>query len=162
MMVVVVASGCKLAKTPSGFVAIRTDRQVRGRSIFPVAIDLSRVGTYPPDTSSGGGYFYDDVLEYRVWMNPDNGAQALNGNKDYFVAFAQYEFAKTFAERTPGAGAPLVLVRQRQWIDEPNRGTFIPQTTVRITEWQTQWLNGSRRTENSISEFLKHPIEAGP
>jgi hypothetical protein len=38
-----------------------------------LAIDPNRVGTYSADTKSGGGYFYDDVLEYRVWCNPEKG-----------------------------------------------------------------------------------------
>ena len=58
--------GCQ-SKT-SNFVMIRADRAVAEPSAFPVAIDPARVGTYPADTKSGAGYFYDDVLEYRVWF----------------------------------------------------------------------------------------------
>jgi hypothetical protein len=57
---------------------------------------------YLPDTKSGAGYFYDDVLEYQVWLHPEKGAKALNGTKDYFVAFAQYEHARAFSETSPG------------------------------------------------------------
>lgn len=39
-------------------------------SHYPAAIDSALVGTYPAHTKSGGGYFYDDVLEYRVWCRP--------------------------------------------------------------------------------------------
>ena len=113
-----------------------------------------------PDAKSGAGYFYDDVLEYRVWFNPANGAEPLNGEKDYFVAFAQYEAADAFAKKTPGAEGPLVLVRQLEWISEPERGHFIPEKGERITEWQTVWLRNNKRTDESIREFMKHPREA--
>ena len=73
----------------SGFVLIRADRSVAPGSAYPVAVEPSRVGAYPADTKSGAGYFYDDVLEYRVWLNPQRGAARLSGEKDYFVAFAQ-------------------------------------------------------------------------
>jgi len=73
-----------------------------GNSKFPIAIDPSRVGKYPSTAKSGAGYFYDDVLEYRVWLHPERGAVPLNGRNDYFVAFAQYESAKSFSESTKG------------------------------------------------------------
>jgi hypothetical protein len=57
------------------------------------------VGTYPTDTKSGAGYFYDDVLEYRVWMHPEKGAAPFNGTNDYMAAFAQYEAAETFSRQ---------------------------------------------------------------
>ncbi len=86
----------------------------------------------------------------------------MNGSQDYFVAFAQYEPALDFSDRTPGSEPPLVLVRQHEWIDEPQKGHFLRKTGERITEWQVQWLNGSKRNEHSIDEFLKHPYEADP
>ena len=95
--------GCKQGESRSPFVAIRADRQINGTSQYPVAVDPARVGTYPPDVGSGAGYFYDDVLEYRVWLNPERGAVPLNGSSDYFAAFAQYERAKAFSETTAGA-----------------------------------------------------------
>ncbi len=159
---VMFAVGCKHREPQSGFVAIRADRQIIGKSEYPVAIDPSRVGAYAPDTKSGAGYFYDDVLEYRVWLHPDKGAEPVNGSNDYFVAFAQYERAKDFSQKTSGAEAPLVLVRQLEWIDEPKRGQFIPEKEERVTEWQVVWLKGGKRTAKSIEEFLKHPYEAGP
>ena len=33
---------------------------------YPPAAYPEKVGTYPALCHSGGGYFYDDVLEYRV------------------------------------------------------------------------------------------------
>ena len=156
-----ILSACS-RNTPSGFRGVRADHKVSGSSAYPVAVDPFRVGTYSPDTKSGAGYFYDDVLEYRVWLHPDNGAEPLNGTTDYFVSFAQYETAEAFSKQTRGAEPPLVLVRQLEWIDEPEHGHFVPEKAERITEWQVQWLPGSKRTENSISEFMKHPKEAGP
>ena len=146
----------------SNFVVVRSDHTILGSSAYPVAVDPGKVGTYPADTHSGAGYFYDDVLEYRVWLNPENGAARLNGGSDYFVAFAQYEPAEKFAKGTPGAEQPVVLVRQLEWISEPERGRFIPMKVERITEWQVQWLTGNKRTANSIQEFMRNPREAVP
>ncbi len=121
-----------------------------------MALDPKRVGTYSPNAKSGGGYFYDDVLEYRVWLHPEKGAGDLNRGSDYFVAFAQYERADSFARQSPGAEPPLVLVRQLEWIDEPSPGRFIPKKSERLTEWQVSWLAKSKRTETSIAEFMKN------
>jgi hypothetical protein len=97
-----------------------------------------------------------------VWLNPKKGAKPLNGNSDYFVAFAQYEPAAAFSKATPGAEDPIVLVRQLEWISEPQHGHFIPKKEERITEWQVQWLTSNKRGPSSIQEFMKHPREAGP
>ena len=96
-----------------------TKNVVSGTSKYPLAVDPNRVGTYPAYTKSGGGYFYDEVLEYRVWLHPENGAKPLDGRHDYFFAFDQYETAEEFSKSTAGAEEPLVLVRQLQWISEP-------------------------------------------
>lgn len=159
---VLFALACNRPRMTSGFVAVRADPQLSGQSAYPIAIDPSKVGTYPPDTKSGAGYFYDDVLEYRVWLHPERGAARLNGNKDYFVAFAQYEAAAAFSKNSRGAEEPIVLVRQEEWIDEPRRGQFITRKDERITEWQVKWLPGNKRTYQSIEGFLKNPKEAGP
>jgi hypothetical protein len=154
----VLNSGCKRNEAlHSGFTAIRADRRIIGNSKYPLAIDPSRVGAYSPETKSGAGYFYDEVLEYRVWLHPERGAAPLNGSNDYFVAFAQYEPAEEFSKKTAGAEIPLALVRQLEWIDEPKQGEYIPRKGERLTEWQVEWLKTDKRTETSIEEFLKHP-----
>ena len=38
-------------------------------------------------TKSGGGYFYDEVLEYRVWVHPERGGPDHHEGEDYFHAF---------------------------------------------------------------------------
>ena len=144
----------------SGFVMLRADHTVSPISAYPVAVDPSRVGTYPPDIKSGAGYFYDEVLEYRVWLHPDQGAAPLNGDQDYFATFAQYERAAAFSKTTAGAEQPIVLVRQREWIAEPTPGQFHAESGERVTEWRVKWLAGNKRGPKTISNFLAHPRPA--
>lgn len=53
------------------------------KSSYPTVVDLHMVGKYPVLTKSGGGYFYDEVLEYRVWCHPAlKGGLALSTRAD--------------------------------------------------------------------------------
>ncbi len=123
-------------------------------SKFPVAVDPAQVGTYPWAVKSGAGYFYDEVLEYRVWIHPQQGGARLNEGNVYFRAFATYENAKQFSEFTKGAEEPLVLIRQLEYVNEPQVGVFEHVTEVRLTEWKVEWLKNSKRGPTSISDFL--------
>lgn len=114
---------------------------------YPVAVDLDKVGTYPMMTKSGGGFFYDDVLEYRVWVH--------SGGDDTYRAFVTYEEAGRFFEQTERAELPLVLVLQREHVDEPEPGKYVHIKSERITEWRVEWLAGSKRGPDTISEFLQ-------
>ncbi len=116
-------------------------------SAYPVAIDFEKVGSYPALTKSGAGYVYDDVLEYRVWVHP--------GGDDYYRAFPTYEEAKRFSERTERAEEPLVLILQREHINEPEPGKYVHVKGDRIAEWRVEWLAGSKRRPDTISNFLK-------
>jgi putative acetyltransferase len=98
--------------------------------------------------------------EYRVWLNPARGARPFNGDQDYMAAFATYESAEAFSKHNGGAEEPLVLVRQREWINEPEPGKYVPEKGERLTEWQVGWLQDSKRNPDSIQEFLKHPQPA--
>jgi hypothetical protein len=147
-------------RNSSPFVMVHADRDISGPSAYPLPVDPNLVGTYSSQTKSGAGYFYDEVLEYRVWLNPDRGADSLNGNKDYFEAFAQYEKAKKFSDSAKGAEQPLALVLQREWIGESEPGKFLPESGERITEWRVKWLAGNHRNADSIQEFMKHPRQA--
>jgi len=140
------ATGCSDSKPVRKVLA--PDRTVIASSQYPVAIDPSRVGSYPVLTKSGAGYFYDEVLEYRVWIHP------IDGGDDYCRAFASYEPALEFSKSEPGADEPLVLVRQLQWISEPQPGRFQPRSDERITEWRVVWLPTTKRSEDSIARFL--------
>lgn len=139
------------------FTAVHIDRVPAASSALPPAIEPALVGTYPGRTKSGAGYFYDHVLEYRVWLDPQSGATDLAGGSDYYAAFASFERARSFAESTKGSEQPLVLVRQLEYIDEPEPGHFVAVRAPRITEWRVEWLAEAKRGPTSIADFLsKH------
>lgn len=117
-------------------------------SSYPRAVDPEKVGTYPGLTRSGGGYFWDEVLEYRVWVHPQTGS-------DEFLAFATYEQALAYSLRTPGAEEPCVLVRQWEHVNEPHPGVFEHVKGERLTEWDVAWLPGRKRGPDTIREFLE-------
>lgn len=121
---------------------------------FPDAIDLSLVGAYPAAAKSGGGYVWDEVLEYRVWLHPERGAPDTEAGNDYYYAFGSYAEALAFSEQTAGAEAPLALVRQIEHINEPEAGVYVHVKEPRITEWQVEWLKQPKRTEKTIPAFF--------
>ena len=136
----------RLAILATAMLAASCSRQAPS-SGYPVAVDLDKVGTYPAAAKSGGGHFYDEVLEYRVWVHPDGD--------DYHHAFTRYEEAKQFSEKTEGAEEPLVLVLQREHVNEPEPGRFVHVKRERITEWRVEWLSRGPRGPDSIPEFLR-------
>jgi hypothetical protein len=86
---------------------------------YPPVADISLVGSYPAQAKAGGGYVWDEVLEYRVWCHPERGAPDRTNGNDYHYAFASYAEALAFSEAADGADVPLALVLQREYIDEP-------------------------------------------
>ena len=121
---------------------------------FPDAEDPSKVGEYPALSGAGGGYVWDAVLEYRVWCHPERGAPDHEDGSDYYYAFATYEAALKFSEATKGAEEPLALIRQDEYISEPEEGNFVHVKEARITEWPVEFLSRPRRTAQTIPEFL--------
>ena len=152
MLMAISVGACGTAQ--QHFVCVRADRTICRQSAYPLALDKAKVGKYTAETKSGAGYFYDDVLEYRVWFCPERGAKPVNGKDDYYVAFAEYEKAEKLSKASRGAEEPLVLVRQYEWIDEPEPGHYRAQKGNRITGWQVEWLEGSKRTPGSTKDFL--------
>jgi hypothetical protein len=124
------------------------------RTRYPRAVDPKRVGTYPAVVCAGGGYVWDEVLEYRVWCHPENGAADVADGNDYFYSFAAYPQALAFSKRTKGAEMPLALIRQRQHISEPEPGKYIHVKKVRLTEWPAEFLKRPKRVKDTISTFL--------
>ena len=100
----------------------------------PTAVDPDLVGTYSAVAKAGGGFVWDDVLEYRVWCHPERGAPDEEDGSDYYYAFATYEEAAAFSEDTQGAEEPIALVRQVEYIDEPKPGEYRHVKELRIAE----------------------------
>ena len=113
---------------------------------YPAVCDPELVGTYDILAGAGGGFVWDEVLEYRVWCCGEDG--------DYFYAFASYAEAAAFSEGTPGADPPLALILQREHIDEPSEGEYIHVKAERITEWDVELLLRPRRTPHTIPDFF--------
>ncbi len=115
---------------------------------YPHAVDPDMVGEYPALAKAGGGYVWDEVLEYRVWCHPEDSGD------DYYYAFKTYAEALAFAEHETEAEEPLVLVLQREWLDEPTPGSYEHTKGERVAEWLPQWLSRPRRTDRTIPDFL--------
>lgn len=98
--------------------------------------------------------FFDEVLEYRVWCCPGRGASDEAEGDDYYYAFATYEEALQCFRQSPGAEAPCVLVRQREWVDEPEPDVYVHKKGERITEWDPAWLSRGARQPNAIEPFI--------
>ncbi|MEC5210688.1 hypothetical protein RCH20_001764 [Psychrobacter sp. PL15] len=125
---------------------------------YPTAIDPDKVGEYPAMVYAGGGYFFDEVLEYRVWCYPEHKVKNIDhndGESDNCHCFATYQEALEFADNTQNAERPIALVRQLEWIDQPSRGIYIHNKGERLTEWRPEWLERGARTMNDISQFLQ-------
>ena len=123
-------------------------------SAYPDASDPSAVGTYPASVGAGGGFVWDEVLEYRVWCHPERGAPDHDDGSDYFHAFATYAEALAFSQETAGAEEPLALILQREHINEKEPGVYEHVTQERLTEWPPEFLSRPRRTDRTIPDFL--------
>jgi len=121
---------------------------------YPDAVDPCLVGTYSAVAKAGGGFVWDDVLEYRVWCHPEGGSSDLDDGSDYYYPFATHAEALAFSERTEGAEAPIALIRQCEYIDEATPGEYLHVKQERITEWPVEFLSRPRRTQNTIPDFL--------
>jgi hypothetical protein len=123
-------------------------------SIYPKVKNPTLVGNYPSLAKSGGGYVWDDVLEYRVWCHPHDGAADLYDGDDYFYPFESYEDALYFSQHNIGTEEPLALILQEEYIDEPEPGHYLHVKEPRITEWSVEFLNRPKRKSNTIPDFL--------
>jgi len=121
---------------------------------YPDAADATLVGTYPAIAKTGGGFVWDEVLEYRVWCHPERGAPDNEDGNDYYLAFATYAEAEAFFQSTKGTEEPLALIRQIEYIDEPEAGEYHHVKDQRIAEWPVEFLCRPRRTRNTIPDFL--------
>jgi hypothetical protein len=125
-----------------------------GMSKYPAALDPTLIGTYPALAKSGGGYVWDEVLEYRVWCHPHDGAPDIEHGNDYYYVFETYEEALKFTEESPGAEAPLALILQEEYIDEPEPGKYEHVKKKRLAEWPVEFLVRPKRNANTIPNFI--------
>jgi hypothetical protein len=123
-------------------------------SKYPRVKDANMVSKYNAAAKAGGGYVWDEVLEYRVWCHPHEGAPDIEEGNDYYYAFETYEAALEFSENNRGSEEPLALILQEEYIDEPNPGEYIHVKEQRLTEWPVEFLRRPKRTENTIPDFL--------
>lgn len=123
-------------------------------SLYPPVKDPTLVGTYPAVVGGGGGYVWDEVLEYRVWCHPHDGAPDTEEGNDYYYVFETYEEALAFSEGTAGAEEPMALVLQEEYIEEPEPGQFVHMIGPRLTEWHVEFLSRPKRTANTLPAFF--------
>lgn len=121
---------------------------------YPAVLNPALVGEYEPSAMSGGGFVWDEVLEYRVWCHPERGAPDEADGSDYYYPFESYEEALEFSQSTVGAEEPLALVLQKEYISEPEPGQYVHMKEERITEWPVSFLARPRRTPRTIADFL--------
>lgn len=122
---------------------------------YPDAVDPSKVGDYPASAGAGGGYVWDEVLEYRVWCHPKDGGD------DFFYAYSSYDEARLAAdslrstdESLAEVESPLALILQREHIDEPETGVYVHVVEERLAEWPPEFLSRPKRTPHTIPDFL--------
>jgi len=121
---------------------------------YPPVHDSDRVGTYDAAAGAGGGYTWDAVLEYRVWLHPERGAPDEADGNDYYYAFIDCNDALEFSQSNKGAEEPLALILQKEHINETEPSVYVHVTEERITEWPIEFLSRPRRTETTIPDFL--------
>jgi hypothetical protein len=121
---------------------------------YPAVLDPLKVGSYPALAKSGGGYVWDEVLEYRVWCHPEQRAECSKDGSDYYYAFETYNDAFEFSCGNAGAEHPIALILQCEYIDEQVADEFVHVKEERITEWPVQFLRRPRRTKATIPNFL--------
>jgi hypothetical protein len=121
---------------------------------YPDVKDASLVGTYSALAKAGGGYVWDEVLEYRVWCHPERGAADDEDGSDYYYPFASYEEALAFSQQTQGAEDPIALILQREYISENEPGQYAHVKEERIAEWPVVFLSRPRRTSSTIPDFM--------
>lgn len=121
---------------------------------YPAVTDPGKVGEYPGIVKSGGGYVWDEVLEYCVWCHPHAGAPDIENGDDYYYTFDNYAEAFDFAQNNDGCEEPLTLILQREYINEPEPGVYVHMKEERLTEWPVAFLKRPRQTDKTIPDFL--------
>jgi len=122
---------------------------------YPLAVAPEKVGSYDALAGAGGGFVWDEVLEYRVWCHPELGAPDEENGNDYYYAFASYEEAHEYRGNLEGAEEPVALILQREYIEEAVAGEYRHVKEERVAEWPVEFLSRPRRTASTIPDFLR-------
>ena len=123
-------------------------------SDYPAVLNPDLVGEYDASAKAGGGYVWDEVLEYRVWCYPREGANDRDNGADYYYAFEHYAEALDFQKATTGAQRPLALILQKEYIDESEPGVFTYVKEKRVAEWPVEFLSRPKRSASTIPDFM--------
>jgi len=123
--------------------------------MYPDAIDPTKIGKYPAVAGAGGGYVWDEVLEYRVWCHPKDGSS------DFYYFYASFDEACTAAKSLRDSDEsialveePLALILQTEHINEKEPDVYEHIKTERMAEWPPEFLSRPRRAEDTITDFL--------
>ena len=126
------------------------------RHRIPEAVeDPSQVGSYPARRTRVAGTSGSAAVGISSRCHPDRGAIDRYDGDDYYYAFETYAEALAFSRTTDGAESPLALIRQDEYIDEPEVGQFVHVREVRFTEWMVEHLRHPRRNPNTIPDFIR-------
>ena len=112
------------------------------------------VGSYDALAKAGRGYVWDEVLEYRVWCHPHEGAPDIEEGNDYYYVFETAEDAIEYSVNNKGTGELLALILQREYIDESEPGKYRHIREERIAEWPIEFLMRPKRNEQTIPNFM--------
>lgn len=121
---------------------------------YPKVKDPNLIGEYPGLVKAGGGFVWDEVLEYRVWCHPPDDAPDTDDGNDYYYVFETYEEALEYSKTNKGCEEPIALILQEEYIDEPEPGNYVHIKKHRLTEWPVEFLKRPRRTDKTIPDFL--------
>lgn len=113
---------------------------------YPDAYKKEKVGTYDLEVFSGAGYVYDYVLEYRVWYK--------KRGRTFCASFDNYNDALAYHRQNKKSEEPIVLVLQKEYVNEPEPGKYVLVNEERITEWQPEWLRDGLRTKEKVNDLL--------
>ncbi|WP_237524049.1 tetratricopeptide repeat protein [Shewanella sp. KX20019] len=72
----------------------------------------------------------------------------------YYYAFHTYDEALEFSNTIDGSEEPLVLIKQHEWVDEPETGKFTHETGERLTEWRVEWLNIAANKGHTNAQYF--------
>ncbi len=118
---------------------------------LPSAVDHQKVGYYGNAESYNDGYFWDELLEYRVRCR----ALPNDEEEELLYCFKDYQSAFTFYKKTPTTQELNALILQKEHITRLNRNAFKHIDTPRMVEWPAHFLMRPQGSTAFIITFLR-------